>query len=51
MIAKEETALCYYFSKIIETPFEEAVIRTREALQHEGFGIITEIDVQKTLKS
>jgi uncharacterized protein (DUF302 family) len=43
--------MSYYFSKTIEATFEDAVSRTREALQQEGFGIITEIDVQKTLKS
>jgi uncharacterized protein (DUF302 family) len=46
-----ETVMSYYFSKTIEASFEDAVSRTREALQQEGFGIITEIDVQKTLKS
>jgi uncharacterized protein (DUF302 family) len=43
--------MSYYFSKTIEATFEDAVSRTREALQQEGFGVITEIDVQKTLKS
>ena len=41
----------YYFSKIVDAPFEEAVARTREALAQEGFGVITEIDVAKTLKT
>ena len=41
----------YYFSKIVDAPFEEAVARTREALAQEGFGVITEIDVTKTLKT
>jgi len=31
--------------------FDETVARTREALQEEGFGVLTEIDVQATLKS
>lgn len=31
--------------------FEEAVARTREALGEQGFGVLTEIDVQATLKS
>ena len=31
--------------------FDEAVARTREALQEQGFGVLTEIDVQATLKS
>lgn len=43
--------MSYYFAKTIEASFEEAVARTREALKAEGFGIITEIDVQQTLKS
>jgi uncharacterized protein (DUF302 family) len=41
----------YYYSRTVQAPFEEAVRRTREALQAEGFGVITEIDVQKTLKT
>jgi uncharacterized protein (DUF302 family) len=35
----------------IEASFEDAVSRTREALKAEGFGVITEIDVRKTLKT
>ena len=31
-------------------PFEQAVARVTELLQEEGFGVITEIDVQATLK-
>jgi len=40
----------YYFSKTLPVGFDEAVKRTTEALKREGFGIITEIDVKKTLK-
>lgn len=43
--------MTYYFSRTIEGGFDEVVSRTREALKQEGFGIITEIDVQATLKS
>ena len=43
--------MSYYFSKTIDARFEDAVARTREALKLEGFGVITEIDVQKTFKS
>jgi uncharacterized protein (DUF302 family) len=41
----------YYHARTIQASFEDAVGRTREALQAEGFGVITEIDVQKTLKN
>lgn len=40
----------YYFSKTIQSDFEAAVSRVTDALKNEGFGILTEIDVQETLK-
>ncbi|MFZ5719530.1 MAG: DUF302 domain-containing protein [Pseudomonadota bacterium] len=43
--------MSYYFSRIIEAPFEAAVARTRAALAQEGFGVITEIDVTQTLNT
>jgi len=42
--------MAYYFSKMLPSAFDEAVKRTTEALKREGFGIITEIDVKKTMK-
>lgn len=42
--------MSYYRSKKLQVPFAEAVDRVTEALQKEGFGILTEIDVQATLK-
>lgn len=40
----------YALKKIVPLPFEEADRRVREALQAEGFGILTEIDVKETLR-
>jgi uncharacterized protein (DUF302 family) len=40
----------YYFSKIIKVSFEDAVVKVTEELKKEGFGVLTEIDVQATLK-
>ena len=34
----------------LDLPFAEAVMRTKEALAEQGFGILTEIDVQATLR-
>lgn len=39
-----------HITKFLEIPFEEAINKVTEALKKEGFGIITEIDVKKTLK-
>lgn len=43
--------MTYVFSKFITAPFDRAVDRTRGALAAQGFGVITEIDIQKTLKA
>jgi uncharacterized protein (DUF302 family) len=41
----------YYFSKTLAMNFDEAVARVMDELKKEGFGILTDIDVQKTLKN
>ena len=41
--------MAYYFNTMLPASFDEAVARTVAALKEEAFGIITEIDVQKTL--
>jgi uncharacterized protein (DUF302 family) len=41
--------MSYYFNKTIEMPFEEAVERVKAELKKDGFGVLTEIDVRKTL--
>ena len=35
---------------VLQTSFEQAVDRVTEALEMEGFGVLTQIDVQTTLK-
>ncbi len=42
--------MTYYLSTTLPVGFDEAVRHTTDALKGEGFGIITEIDVKKTLK-
>ena len=43
--------MSYYFSKVLVLGFDAAVAEVTQKLKDEGFGIITEIDVTKTLKS
>ncbi len=40
----------YSFNKIMSCSYTDAIMRVTEALKNEGFGVLTEIDVQKTLK-
>jgi uncharacterized protein (DUF302 family) len=40
----------YYFNKIVEMTFEETIDKVTEGLKKEGFGVLTEIDVQAALK-
>jgi uncharacterized protein (DUF302 family) len=40
----------YGFGGIIKLPYAEAVERTKAALKEQGFGVLCEIDVQKTMK-
>jgi uncharacterized protein (DUF302 family) len=50
MRAKTAKKTSYGIGKSVALPYEQAVERTRAALQEEGFGILTEIDVKATLK-
>ena len=40
----------YGYKKQVSIPYQEAVDRTKEELNKEGFGILTEIDVKATLR-
>jgi uncharacterized protein (DUF302 family) len=40
----------YYFSKILSCTFGEAIAKATDELKKEGFGILSEIDVQQALK-
>lgn len=42
--------MSYYFSRTLDTTFEDAIEQTTVALKEEGFGVLTEIDIKATLK-
>ena len=42
--------ISYGFKKELNVPYEEAVAKATEALQKEGFGVLTRIDIKEKLK-
>ena len=42
--------MTYYFAKTLDIPFDDAVDEVITALKGEGFGVLTTIDIQKTLE-
>ena len=42
--------MSYYIATTLEIPFDEVLAKVVAALKEEGFGVLTEIDVQATLK-
>ncbi|MBO2544429.1 DUF302 domain-containing protein [Salegentibacter sp. BDJ18] len=42
--------MSYYFSKVLNDSFDEAIDKVTKELKEEGFGILTEIDVKETFK-
>ena len=43
--------MTYFHARTVEGDFDAVLERTRAALQQQGFGVLTEIDVQATLKA
>ena len=43
--------MSYYFSKTLDCSLDEAAARVTEALKGQGMGVLTEIDIAKTLKA
>ncbi len=41
--------MTYHFSKFVDTSFDQAIDNVTQALAQQGFGVLTEIDVQATL--
>ncbi len=41
--------ISYGFGTTLAVPYEEAIPRVKEALKAEGFGVLTEIDVRRTM--
>jgi uncharacterized protein (DUF302 family) len=42
--------MSYYFNTVLDCSFDEAIARVTDELKNEGFGILSEIDVQAALK-
>ncbi len=42
--------MSYYFNKVVDMTFGEAIKKVTEELKKEGFGVLTEIDVTGALK-
>ena len=43
--------MSYYFEKTVSTGFDDTIETVTAALKTEGFGVLSDIDVQSTLKA
>ena len=44
--------MSYYFNKVLKSKsFDEAIVQVTAELKKEGFGVLTEINIKKTLKN
>lgn len=43
--------MAYYFNTVVSGKFETVTEKVTQLLKEEGFGVLTEIDIQKTLKN
>ena len=42
--------MSYCFNKILPLSYDEAIAKVKDSLQKEGFGVLSEIDIQDKLK-
>ena len=49
-MSTQTTARTYGLATTVTVPYDQAIDLTRAALKEQGFGVLTEIDVQQTLK-
>lgn len=49
--ASGDLTMTYYIAKVVPGAFERVLADVIERLKREGFGVLTDIDVQATLKS
>lgn len=46
--SSREVVRTYGFGRVVDLPYEQALQRMREGLKEQGFGVLTEIDRQRS---